>query len=71
MKMRITVRTFTGGVSIVAQSEWTECTDAEYEEVVAFVKQAAECGHYVSVGNTTIPGEFFRNHCVADVVMED
>jgi hypothetical protein len=70
MKMQLTVRTFTGGVSIVAQSDWTEVTDAELEEVESFVKQAAERGHYMSIGPTIIPGEFLRNHCVVDIRAE-
>lgn len=67
MKMQMTVRTFTGGVSIVAQSDWTETDEAEFEEVESYVKQLAERGNYLSIDKTIIPGEFLRNHCVIDI----
>lgn len=71
MKMQMTVRTFTGGVSIVAQSDWTECTEAEFEETESYVKQAAQRGNYISIDKTIIPGEFLRNHCVIDIGTEE
>jgi hypothetical protein len=71
MKMQLTVRTFTGGVSIVAQSDWAECTQTEFDDLAEFSATMAKQGHYMTVANTIIPGEFLRNHCVIDVRSED
>jgi hypothetical protein len=71
MKMQITVRTFTGGVSIVAQSDRVGCADEELHEYKSFVKGIIENGHYLSIGGTIIPGEFLRNHCVVDIITEE
>jgi hypothetical protein len=70
MKMQITVRTFTGGVSIVEQSDWSVCDEKGLAEAKAFIKQIAVSGPCLIIGDTVIPGEFLRSSCVVDIRTE-
>jgi len=69
LKYQTVVISYAGGIrNEVARGEATELSDEEYVTIKDALCTAAGQTTYVDMGGVIIPGEFFRNNCVIEII---
>ena len=69
MKYQPFIISYAGGhKSVVARGEIVELTDEEYESNMAAIKETLARVNYFEMGDVIVPGAFFLNNCVFQLV---
>lgn len=69
MKYQPYIISYAGGVkNIVARGDIVELSKEEYENNMTEIKQIIASAKYFEMGGVIIPGQFFLNNCVLQLV---